>query len=228
MAGFRPSPRGYDPDADPELSAAIERYAAGQEAQPELPALDMPPPNTSAHLIPPGTQRGNVLQEWMRVPSRDAYQRNMSLLDTGAQARNATLPILPDEESPPQEPMARYRWNETKLEQMFPPPQPRQPAMQAKAGPPRGPKMQLALHFARAMGRETDAPIDSPEEIQFAKAAYAAMLKMSKGKSIAQFLSGANGAKAAAQFKSLLDAEMAKGAKPSPKMSSAPIPGASP
>ena len=128
--------------------------------------------------------------------------------------------------------MARYQRNDAMMNKPVGKPMPQSttkgPMTQApaKAAQPRGPKTQLALHFARVMGMEAPGEVDSPEELQFAKAAHAAMLKMSKGQSVAKFLSSMNGAKASATFQQLVNAEMAKGAKPSPK-SPAPVTGAS-
>lgn len=199
MAGMRPIDPYYDPETDPEYAAASERLAMREGAWPraaplpELPGMDSTPPEPARSKYHPA----EMLQDWMAAPRERPNRRiqgptlDLSVIDQAPQ-RPVGKPM----------PMSK--------------PSTRGPMVSApaKAGASRGPKTQLALHFARALGQESDAPVDSPEELAFTKAAHAAMLKMSKGKSVAQFLSSANSAKAANTFKQLLDAEMAKSKTP--------------
>lgn len=92
-------------------------------------------------------------------------------------------------------------------------PPPKTPIIEgnAKTNPPsRGPKTALALHFARAMGYEVPGTPDSPDELAFAKAAHSALLKMTKGMTVAKLLSAHQSAKTRDAFGRLLDQELAK------------------
>lgn len=93
-------------------------------------------------------------------------------------------------------------------------PPPKTPILEgnAKTNPPaRGPKTALALHVARAMGYAVPGTPDSPDELAFAKAAHSALLKMTKGMTVAKFLASHQSPKTRDTFGRLLDAELAKG-----------------
>lgn len=101
------------------------------------------------------------------------------------------------------------------------PPLPQMPKAQtpvvkgdARAAVSRGPKTQLALHFAKAMGYAVPGTPDSPDELAFAKAAHQALLKMTKGMTVARFLASHQSPKTRDAFGKYLDAELRKGAAP--------------
>lgn len=92
-----------------------------------------------------------------------------------------------------------------------------------KGPTPRGSKTQLALHFAKAMGYEIPGEVDSPDELAFAKAAHSALLKMTKGMTVARFLASHQSPKTRDLFGKYLDAELAKGRQtPAPSSRQAP------
>lgn len=92
----------------------------------------------------------------------------------------------------------------------------------ARATVPRGQKTQLALYFAKAMGHQVPGEVDSPDELAFAKAAHQALLKMTKGMTVARFLQSHQSPKTRDTFSRLLDAELTKARQPQPTSGKTP------
>lgn len=240
MAGTRP-PDVYDAESDPSYGEALQRYANSFEAQRpgDLPPLPEMGPGPE---LPPASWRTWLADFQAPTPSQAPLgQRLMNLLPgSGAPAKSGPSPDLSRLNAGPtasEPPVDDAQWNALVAEGLALVPKkastaaprfagpasapstrgPMVSAPAAKVGQTRGPKTQLALHFARVMGMESDAPTDSPEELAFAKAAHQAMLKMSKGQSVAKFLSQMNSAKASATFQALMNQQMAK-SRPQPSM----------
>lgn len=244
--GFRVS--DYEPEADPEYGMAERRYLSREpmDLAPLMPAMapEAPPPLPEMDGTPPEPMRSRfhpaeMLKDWMATPWSPPPSQ------TGSQQ----LPTLPgDITSEPIVTPEMYsrriladqqaRAQQEDFNRMRPvgkptpqsPPSTRGPMVVGKASDasPRkgGVGTQRAIYFARAMGISPPGEPDSPEEMAFVKAANAAMAKLSRGMSATRVFSLMSDPKTAERFKQLLDAEMAKGAKPSPKPS-APATGAS-
>lgn len=89
--------------------------------------------------------------------------------------------------------------------------------------PGTNPKTAMPLYFAQAMGYAIPGASGDEEEARFAKAAHSALLKMTKGMTVARFLAGHQSPKTRDTFGRLLDAELAKGRQtPAPSSRQAP------
>lgn len=225
-----------DPDeTSPELAAAIERYSERFDAQQPGPLPALPEMGPGPDLPP--ASAGSWLQDWQQRPAHQTsfLSRLTTPLPWEERAIDAMFASKPDQmtvmrhsrpmadDLPALDPTARYAANDAAMGWGdYPPPQRPPPQSNpkttrgpmvkapAKAAQPRGPKTALALHFARVMGMEAPGEMDSPEELAFAKAAHQAMLKMSKGQSVAKFLSQMNSAKASATFRQLMNSALTK------------------
>lgn len=82
--------------------------------------------------------------------------------------------------------------------------------MDTSSRPGTNPKTALPLYFAKAMGYAVPGESGDEEEARFAKAAHQALLKMTKGMSVARFLQSHQSPKTRDTFGKYLDAELAK------------------
>jgi hypothetical protein len=87
--------------------------------------------------------------------------------------------------------------------------------MNSPSRPGTNPKTAMPLYFAKAMGYAVPGESGDEEEAKFAKAAHQALLKLTKGMSVARFLQSHQSPKTRDLFGKYLDAELAKSAKPS-------------
>jgi hypothetical protein len=146
----------------------------------------------------------------------------------------------PPAPAPPMPAMERYQQNDqaasdrrgriTAMAKSIKPPTtaPQGPALAGNAKGTQRPglsqKTALPLYFAKAMGYAVPGESGDEEEARFARAAHAALLKMTKGMSVARFLQGHQSPKTRDTFGRLLDAELAKGNKASPSVVDTPNP----
>jgi len=85
--------------------------------------------------------------------------------------------------------------------------------MNSPSRPGTNPKTALPLYFAKAMGYAVPGESGDEEEAKFAAASHKALLKMTKGMTVARFLQSHQSPKTRDLFGKYLDAELAKGAK---------------
>jgi len=205
----------------------------------DLSALEdrpMPPPGLPQMdgSLPPSATAGSWLRDWQQPgaqPQTSMGQRFSNLLGAGdvdamsMASPPPTAPAMPD-------PMERYRRNdqaasdrEGRIDTMARAQIPAakgakgpmlQGQMNSPSRPGTNPKTALPLYFAKAMGYEVPGESGGEEEARFAKAAHTALLKMTKGMSVAKFLSGHQSAKSRDAFGKLLDAELARSKPASP------------
>lgn len=85
-------------------------------------------------------------------------------------------------------------------------------------------KTALPLYFAKAMGYAVPGEPGDEEEARFAAASHKALLKMTKGMTVARFLTSHQSQKTRDTFGKLLDAELAKGTQAPKSVVNTPYP----
>lgn len=168
----------------------------------------------------PGNDLSAIAMPAQDAPDPQVLAHQMALFHA---TRSRFAPTGP--ESEPQDITA---FSQAPARAMAPPmpqmPKPQTPVVQgdARAVVPRGQKTQLALYFAKAMGHQVPGEVDSPDELAFAKAAHQALLKMTKGMTVARFLQSHQSPKTRDTFSRLLDAELTKARQPQPTSGKTP------
>lgn len=171
-------------------------WADAPRWNPPLPDVQMPLPGTPGDL---GSISYEPLQPMVPPVGSDAFRQNLASAEGQMRMDPQRVAAIRQQLRSTPNPSA----------------QPSGPSFQGNVNssnrPGLNPKTSLPLYFAKAMGYAVPGQSGDEEEARFAKAAHQALLKMTKGMTVARFLQSHQSPKTRDAFGKLLDAELRKG-----------------